>query len=511
MQSLDYPGYKDATELDILAHLLTREQIVDYREVDWEVFLYELQGNGLENFVERIIPREETIRVLAFLRDNARDTVFKYDSASKNIGIFEKECARLIHKNLVESQRDQIHGDYLLWPRPNLQRIAQGVPFKPKMTKEDEIIIKHMPSYSHDIGAFPPEMVVYVAHEFTNTFMEKAAMFQSTSETSTMPPMSQAKYIDPMRYRLMQLADRYMYFDKEPAYQTLWAMGVMLKTAAKKYWCREKFADGIIDYLNLTQEFRNTKAQMDAAVAEIMSLSQPQLAFDIPQTTHLRNPFKRPTKPMGERGQKLVEELADIIQMHKSQIPQSTAPFELERFIIVQGDWVQGDKHVHSNTSPSPSVSSEPTPEPAPAPEPQQGVDLTDGTLDQHLQLFKEAMLKVQSIKYSETRYEKLIAKTYDWYAVLRLGKDLGLLNSYEEMIALMKEGQFNNVPNNPQNLNPYRQHINAEPIFPNWQFAHQSSEPFFRKFKAIADNTYSLYCLACVNHHIKPYGPGRK
>lgn len=27
MQSLDYPGYKDATELDMLAHLLTREQI----------------------------------------------------------------------------------------------------------------------------------------------------------------------------------------------------------------------------------------------------------------------------------------------------------------------------------------------------------------------------------------------------------------------------------------------------------------------------------------------------
>lgn len=173
---------------------------------------------------------------------------------------------------------------------------------------------------------------------------------------------------------------------------------------------------------------------------------------------------------------------------------------------------VYKDGELVSGTSYSPSVSSEgPTPEPASALEPQQEVELTDGTLDQHLQLFKEAMLKVQSVKYSETRYEKLIAKTYDWYAVLRLGKDLGLLTSYEEMIALMKEGQFNCVPNNPQNLNPYRQHINAEPIFPNWQFAHPSSEPFFRKFKAIADNTYSLYCLACAKHHIKPYGPGRK
>ena len=161
-----------------------------------------------------------------------------------------------------------------------------------------------------------------------------------------------------------------------------------------------------------------------------------------------------------------------------------------------------------NSTSPSQSANSEPTSEPAPAPEPQQEVELTDGTLDQHLQLFKEAMLKVQSVKYSETRYEKLIAKTYDWYAVLRLGKDLGLLNSYEDMIALMKEEQFNCVPSNPQNLNPYKQHINAEPIFPNWQFAHQSSEPFFRKFKVIADTTYSIYC---EQNHIKPYGPGRK
>ena len=38
MQSLDYPGYKDATELDMLADLLTREQIIDYHEVEWSYF-----------------------------------------------------------------------------------------------------------------------------------------------------------------------------------------------------------------------------------------------------------------------------------------------------------------------------------------------------------------------------------------------------------------------------------------------------------------------------------------
>ena len=38
MQSIDYPGYKDATELDMLAQLLTREQIIDYGEVEWQAF-----------------------------------------------------------------------------------------------------------------------------------------------------------------------------------------------------------------------------------------------------------------------------------------------------------------------------------------------------------------------------------------------------------------------------------------------------------------------------------------
>lgn len=154
-------------------------------------------------------------------------------------------------------------------------------------------------------------------------------------------------------------------------------------------------------------------------------------------------------------------------------------------------------------------VTTEPTP--YPAPEPKQEVELTDGALDQHRELLREAMLKVQGSKYSEEKYEKLIATTYDWYAVLRLGKDLGLLKSFDDMIGLMKKGQFNCVPSNPQNLNPYRRHINSEPIYPNWQCSHQASEPFFRKFKVIADTTYSIYCLGCEQNHIKPYGPGRK
>lgn len=341
MQSIDYPGYKDATEIDMLAQLLTREQIVDYNEIEWAKLFDYFLVESVEKFVQRIIPREERVRILAYFRDNAR-CVFSDDVNDSEVLHFEKECARLIHKNLVESKRDQIHGAYLDWPRPNLLRIAQGIPFKPKLNKEDEIIAKHMPSYPHYIGAFPPEMVIYVAHEFVNVFMDKAAQFHASNDKGAMPPMSQAAYVDPIRYRLMQLADRYMYFDKEPAYQTIWAMGVLLRTNSKPYWCRESFAKGIVDYLCLTRDFCNSKPSMDAAVTEITRLSQPQLIFDEP-VEEVPIPVKaQPARTQGNRKTIMVEELADIMKdQAKTQVDTPKHPFDITQFIFVQGDLKQ--------------------------------------------------------------------------------------------------------------------------------------------------------------------------
>lgn len=341
MQSIDYPGYKDATEIDMLAQLLTREQIVDYNEIEWAKLFDYFLVESVEKFVQRIIPREERVRILAYFRDNAR-CVFPDDVNDSEVLHFEKECARLIHKNLVESKRDQIHGAYLDWPRPNLLRIAQGIPFKPKLNKEDEIIAKHMPSYPHYIGAFPPEMVIYVAHEFVNVFMDKAAQFHASNDKGAMPPMSQAAYVDPIRYRLMQLADRYMYFDKEPAYQTIWAMGVLLRTNSKPYWCRESFAKGIVDYLCLTRDFCNSKPSMDAAVTVITRLSQPQLIFDEP-VEEVPIPVKaQPARTQGNRKTIMVEELADIMKdQAKTQVDTPKHPFDITQFIFVQGDLKQ--------------------------------------------------------------------------------------------------------------------------------------------------------------------------
>ncbi len=56
--------------------------------------------------------------------------------------------------------------------------------------------------------------------------------------------------------------------------------------------------------------------------------------------------------------------------------------------------------------------------------------ELTDGTIDQHRRLFKEAMLKAQDYKPKDS-YRYLLSNTYDWVAAERWGKDLGIIKNY--------------------------------------------------------------------------------
>lgn len=193
---------------------------------------------------------------------------------------------------------------------------------------------------------------------------------------------------------------------------------------------------------------------------------------------------------------------------------------------VIHGDYIAGNKYTgtvigtvaaggigvqvnHGKQEKPADIPTEPkTEESKPQEQPQaEEIELTDGAIDLHLQLFKAAMLKVQDVKYSEIKFATAIMNTYEWYAVLRLGLDIGLLDGYTDLITLMKEGDFKHKPTNPQNVNPYKKHINAEPLYPNWQCAHRASEPYFRKFKFIADNTYSIYKLGCKEHHIRPFG----
>lgn len=149
----------------------------------------------------------------------------------------------------------------------------------------------------------------------------------------------------------------------------------------------------------------------------------------------------------------------------------------------------------------------ESTGEPQAAPIAPEAEELTDGTQDQHKQAFREAMLKVQKIPYEQEKYKSAIANKFDWYAALRLGKDIGLLRSFDDLKTLMEKGKFEHKPEYPQNFSKYSHHINREPLYPDWSFPHKSSEPFFHKFKFIADHLYRLYEAKCKSLKIRPRG----
>ena len=111
-------------------------------------------------------------------------------------------------------------------------------------------------------------------------------------------------------------------------------------------------------------------------------------------------------------------------------------------------------------------------------------------------------------IKDKNDKYRNLIAHTYDWVAAERLGKDIGLINNYEDLEAILtKNPNFVKVPQNTQNLTPYRSCIDSKYPFPNWQSAGAKEDKFFRRFLETAKTIYSLYTLACQREHIRPYG----
>ena len=133
--------------------------------------------------------------------------------------------------------------------------------------------------------------------------------------------------------------------------------------------------------------------------------------------------------------------------------------------------------------------------------------EINYGTKEQHIQCFIEAMLKVQNTK-SDDKYKCIISNTYDWAAVERLGKDIGLLKNYDELEVILKSNErFLYVPKNTQNLTPYRPCIHPRFQYPNWQHSGEKDEGIFRRFQELADRVYKIYTLACQREHIKPYG----
>lgn len=201
----------------------------------------------------------------------------------------------------------------------------------------------------------------------------------------------------------------------------------------------------------------------------------------------------------------------------QKQILEALTSGKLQPTQIILGDNVAQKIEVHEGGVGEQTINNyygqqtespaETTSQPQELPAEQPTGELTDGTIDQHRRLFKEAMLKAQEIKQNKDSYRLLMSNTYDWVAAERLGKDLGIIKNYAQLEEILQDERFREVPKNSQNLTKYRAYIDPNTRYPNWQCSNMDADGFFRKFKQIADNIYSIYTLACRRDHIKPYG----
>ncbi len=205
----------------------------------------------------------------------------------------------------------------------------------------------------------------------------------------------------------------------------------------------------------------------------------------------------------------------DQDEMQK-QILEALTSGKLQPTQIILGDNVAKKIEVHEGGVGEQTINNyygqqtespaETTSQPQELPAEQPTGELTDGTIDQHRRLFKEAMLKAQDYKPKDS-YRYLMSNTYDWVAAERWGKDLGIIKNYAQLEDILQDKRFREVPKNSQNLTKYRAYIDDNTRYPNWQCSVPDAEGFFRKFKEIADLINSIYKLACQREHIKPYG----
>lgn len=309
-RSLDYEQYKSTTEVDLLQHLLKCEDITDYYEVEWDAFIDDLIGElpaptkwqlardwtlefapktKLESFINSIISRDERVRLLTFFRDHHREVFYCNPEAVYAVNdeqievifsFFEDDCARLISKNLQESVRDKVHGRFLHYPRPNLKKIAMGDAPKPQFTAEEKKIIASIPSYPGDKQLVSREQIFLEAKEQVRLFVDKAERYELDKQEPDKPCMSQRLYVEPIEQNLHRRANRYLNFDKNPAYQVLFVMCILMRLPSRKHsWWEEKFAESIPTYLDTTQYFNGYKTKIDATIAKVVAVSQPTLDF----------------------------------------------------------------------------------------------------------------------------------------------------------------------------------------------------------------------------------------
>lgn len=295
--SLNFELYQHVTEKDLLIQALSGEDITDYSEIDWywlsedlygqeytndgQIYSFDINGE-LEEFISHIISRAERVRILTYLRDHCKECLFNRFYDKDCVEKFETECARLISANIEESKRDQFHGDFREWPRPNLREIAMPPQSKPVHTDKEKTILKAIPNYPASNPPVSKDALLRVAYEFIDDFRAAVKNFEESGRNDRYKPcMSYKQHADGIYNRIIKRANRYLYWYRDPVYQVFFILGCLMGVPDHhRTWYEQTFAEGIGDYLEMTKNFKGAKANIQSVIRSLLALGQQQLNFD---------------------------------------------------------------------------------------------------------------------------------------------------------------------------------------------------------------------------------------
>lgn len=295
--SLNFELYQHVTEKDLLIQALSGEDITDYSEIDWywlaedlygqeytddgQIYSFDINGE-LEEFISHIISRAERVRILTYLRDHCKECLFNRFYDKDCVEKFETECARLISANIEESKRDQFHGDFREWPRPNLREIAMPPQNKPVHTDKEKTILKAIPNYPASNPPVSKDALLRVAYEFIDDFRAAVKNFEESGRNDRYKPcMSYKQHAEGIYNRIIKRANRYLYWYRDPVYQVFFILGCLMGVPDHhRTWYEQTFAEGIGDYLEMTKNFKGAKANIQSVIRSLLALGQQQLNFD---------------------------------------------------------------------------------------------------------------------------------------------------------------------------------------------------------------------------------------
>lgn len=303
LKSLNFERYQHITEYDLLIQALNGEEITDHSKIDWkwirEYLIGDITDNvindygeslctydnlgALEEFINHIVPRTERVRILTYLRDNCRECLFGGYFIEEYVEDFETECARLISVEIEQSKYDQYHGDFLDWPIPNLKEITLPPQKKSEYSLLETAILRAIPNYSENNPTISKDILLQVAYEFIDYFRASVKTFNENGRDNRYKPcMSYKEQADKIYNQLIKRANRYLYWNRTPVYQVFFILGCLMGLPDhRRSWHEEKFAEGIGDYLEMTDHFKGSKEKIKNVIQGILTLSQYQLDFDM--------------------------------------------------------------------------------------------------------------------------------------------------------------------------------------------------------------------------------------